>query len=142
MNIALLRLARRHRNGSRSWFVPGFPNAATFSPRDPRDRPSGPKFRWPGRDEGGEFVRSADLDRHRGLAKREARALINSVGVWKRCQDGTVALIPKTGRIPIRIWKSGGRYDWLILGEGSTGGQARTLRAAKSEAVIAWIDAK
>jgi hypothetical protein len=78
MNTRLLKLARRHRDGSRHWIVPGYGNGIALTP------PSGEgvmawgwKLRWPGRDAKGEFIRAVDLDRHRKLAKQEIRRLLN-----------------------------------------------------------------
>lgn len=78
MDISILKLARRHRLGTRMWVVPGFTNAAYLSSEKNSFRDWGPSFKWPCLDQdGSEIQRSVDLNRHRSIARNAARDLIN-----------------------------------------------------------------
>lgn len=76
MNTALLRLARRHRSGTRYWSVPGFPNQAKLIPSALTMHGWGAAFHWPDRDDKGDLMRGVDLARHRMIAVQAARNLL------------------------------------------------------------------
>lgn len=79
MNCSLLRLARRDRRGVRFWVVPGFSNGVRLTPSAHSGQGWGAALHWPNRDIKGEFIRGVDLDRHRALARREIRALLETI---------------------------------------------------------------
>lgn len=79
MNTKLLRMARRHSNGTRSWTIPGFGNALILTPRHLTMTGWGASVSWPARDAVGEMRRSVDLRRHRKLARLEIRRLLASL---------------------------------------------------------------
>lgn len=78
MKTALLRKATRHSNGTRSWAVPGFTNPAKLVPRGIRTVVGElGQFRFPKLDpQGDEMQFGMCLDRHRALARQEARRLV------------------------------------------------------------------
>ncbi|WP_146203723.1 hypothetical protein [Azospirillum sp. TSO5] len=78
MNTKLLRLARRHRCGVRTWIVPGFSNAARLTPSSFTHDGWGASFQWPCYDphDGSEIQRGVDLNRHRSIARQAALALL------------------------------------------------------------------
>ena len=77
MNTALLKLARRHRDGCRIWIVPGAENAAMLIPASRTLPDWGPAFHWPDVDGNGDPLRrGVDLNRHRGIARRAVRQLL------------------------------------------------------------------
>lgn len=77
MNVTLLRLARRDRNGVRSWIVPGSFNVAKLLPAA-RSTWGVPAFYWPDLDprDGSQMTRGVRLDWHRGIARRAALGLV------------------------------------------------------------------
>lgn len=78
MNTALLRLAQRHRDGTRRWAVPGAPHAVTLTPSH-RSFWNAPSLSWPALDSNGFWHRKGvRLDWHRSIAKPEIRKLIAS----------------------------------------------------------------
>ena len=78
MNDALLRLARRRRNGERQWSVPGMPHAVTATPGR-RSFFGTLAVHWPAREASGEWaVRGARVDWHRTVIKAEIRKLMES----------------------------------------------------------------
>lgn len=79
MNVALLKLADRYRDGEWRWSVPGYGNGVTYLPEALSIRGWGASVRWPIRDDKGEATRAVDLDRHRTLAKAEIRKLLRSL---------------------------------------------------------------
>ncbi len=46
MNTALLRAARRGKSGTRSWAIPGAPNAAKLLPTGKSHWPDAASFSW------------------------------------------------------------------------------------------------
>lgn len=75
MDTALLKLARRHTNGTRSWTVPGFGNGVKLIPK--HSFWDAPALSWPHIEaDGSEVLRTVRLDWHRGIAKAEIRKLI------------------------------------------------------------------
>ena len=78
MDTTLLRMSRRHPNGSRSWIVPGMANSVELIPR--HSFWDAPALSWPhiGPD-GSEVRRSVRLDWHRSIAKAEIRKLIGAM---------------------------------------------------------------
>lgn len=77
MNVTLLRAARRYRDGTRSWSIPGAPNAAKLIPTGKSFWQTAPSFSWPHQQPNGDWImRSVRLDWHRSIAKAGARELI------------------------------------------------------------------
>lgn len=77
MNISLLKLGHRSRDGSRWWPVEGYGNGVKLLPSRLTCSTWGATVYWPHTDEAGaECRRGVDLDRHRKLAKQELRNLI------------------------------------------------------------------
>lgn len=81
MDATLLRASRKSR-GVRSWTVPGFSNGAKLIPASLSMFKLAGSFHWPARDDKGEMVRGVCLARHRGMAKRYARELLEA------CRNG------------------------------------------------------
>lgn len=76
MNAKLLRKATRHRDGVRTWTVPGAPNAVKLVPAS-KSQWGVPAVFWPALDNDGNWImRGVRLDWHRGIAKAELRKLI------------------------------------------------------------------
>lgn len=78
MNVTILRLARRARNGTRHWTIPGKDNGAKLVPSRLTPDGWGAAFHWPDKDpyDGSQIIRGVDLNRHRAIARHHAEKLI------------------------------------------------------------------
>jgi hypothetical protein len=79
MNTNLLKQAKRHRDGSRRWIVPGRDHAIVYLPSTLTPNDWGPTVRWPSRDAKGDLVRSVDINRYRTMAKTAIRKLLSEI---------------------------------------------------------------
>lgn len=81
MNTRLLRLGRRHRDGSRQWAVPGAPNAIKMLPAH-MSLWGVRSVSWPALDRDGSWmIRGCRLDWHRSVAKNEITKLLEGIPV-------------------------------------------------------------
>ena len=79
MDISILRLARRYKNGARRWTCPGFGVGAQILPTGKGHWPDAMSVSWPCADPnhpGGRILRAARLDWHKSIIKRGVRDLL------------------------------------------------------------------